>query len=120
MEMMDIPGATVTTARRTAPPGRDIGGWRTVGLGALSLALLWACLAWVHGWGPTFDILIPVWFTSLVATVASGAHTWAVRGRASQLACIGLVFASLSLTALVYAGVAFAFTGDGNPACGGG
>ena len=98
---------------------------RTLGLtafaiGALSLALLGASIVWAHHWNARADALVSGWsISTLAALVLSSVG---LRGpRAGKgFAAYGLLFAILSVVALVLTGGAYAAGVDPAGACGGG
>jgi hypothetical protein len=98
---------------------------RTLGLtafavGALSLALLGASIAWAHHWNARADALVAGWSVStLTALVLSCLGLRGPRG-AKGFAAYGLLFGILSVLALALAGVGYAAGVDPAGACGGG
>jgi hypothetical protein len=98
---------------------------RTLGLaafavGALSLALLGASMAWAHHWDARADALVAGWSVStLTALVLSALALRGPRG-AKGFAAYGLLFGILSVLVLTLAGVAYAAGMDPGAACGGG
>ena len=98
---------------------------RTLGLtafavGAFSLALLGASIAWAHHWNARADALVSGWSISTVAAlVLSSLGLRGPRG-AKGFAGYGLLFGILSVLALALAGVGYAAGVDPGGACGGG
>jgi hypothetical protein len=98
---------------------------RTLGLaafavGAISLALLGASIAWAHHWNARAVVLVSGWSVStLAALVLSSAGLRGPRG-AKGFAAYGLLFGILSVAALALAGAAYAAGMDPGAACGGG
>src|ERR671939_1995438 len=95
-------------------------GLAAFAVGALSLALLGASIAWAHHWTARADALVAGWGVSTVAALAlSSLGLRGPRG-AKGFAAYGLLFGILSVVALALAGVAYAAGVDPGGACGGG
>jgi hypothetical protein len=95
-------------------------GFAAFTVGALSLALLGASIAWAHHWTVRADVLVAGWGVStLAALVLSVRGLRGPRG-AKGFAAYGLLFGILSILALVLAGAAYAAGMDPGAACGGG
>lgn len=98
---------------------------RTLGLaafavGAISLALLGASIAWAHHWNARAVVLVSGWSVStLAALVLSSVGLRGPRG-AKGFAAYGLLFGILSVAALALAGAPYAAGMDPGAACGGG
>src|SRR5437868_1578240 len=95
-------------------------GFAAFAVGALSLALLGASIAWAHHWNARADALVTGWGVStLAALILSSLGLRGPRG-AKGFAAYGLLFAILSVAALALAGVGYAAGLDPGSACGGG
>ena len=95
-------------------------GYAAFAVGALSLALLGASIAWAHHWTVRADALVTGWGVStLAALVLSSLGLRGPRG-AKGLAAYGLLFGILSVLVLALAGAAYAAGMDPGAACGGG
>ena len=98
---------------------------RTLGLaafavGAVSLALLGASIAWVHHWNARADALVTSWGISTLAALVLSSLGLRGPRRGKGFAAYGLLFGILSVVALALAGVAYAAGMDPGAACGGG
>jgi hypothetical protein len=89
-------------------------------LGLASAVLLGASIQWAHHWGPVADLLVAGWATATVGAI--GLSIWSLNTSAAgrRLARAGLILGSLSIVALVVAGIAYAAGADPAGACGGG
>ena len=95
-------------------------GFTAFAVGALSLALLGASIAWAHHWTAQADALVAGWSVStLAALVLSSLGLRGPRG-AKGFAAYGLLFGILSILVLALVGVASAAGMDPGAACGGG
>ena len=87
--------------------------------GFASFGLLVASFLWAHHWGPRADAIVAGWaITTLIAGI--GGIRMEGRTKPSWLATSAMVFAAISLLALVTASVAYAVGGDPTGGCGGG
>jgi hypothetical protein len=98
---------------------------RTLGLtafavGALSLALLGASIAWAHHWNARADTLVTGWGASTIAALVLSSLGLRGPRRAKGFAAYGLLFGIVSVLALALAGAAYAGGMDPGGACGGG
>src|SRR5437870_2676535 len=96
-------------------------GFAGFAVGALSLALLGASIAWAHHWTVRADALVTGWGVSTLAVLvlSSSLGLRGPRG-AKGFAAYGLLFGILSVVALALAGVGYAAGMDPGAACGGG
>jgi hypothetical protein len=95
-------------------------GFTAFAVGALSLALLGASIAWAHHWNARAGALVAGWGAStLAALVLSSLGLRGPRG-AKGFAAYGLLFGILSVVVLALAGAAYAVGMDPGAACGGG
>ena len=95
-------------------------GFTAFAVGALSLALLGASIAWAHHWNGRAAALVAGWSVStLAALVLSSLALRGPRG-GKGFAAYGLLFGILSVVALALAGVGYAAGMDPGAACGGG
>jgi hypothetical protein len=87
--------------------------------GFASFTLLVASYVWAHHWGPRADAIVAGWaVTTLVAGI--GGVRMEGRTQPSWLATSAMVFAAISLLALLVAGVGYAVGVDPTGSCGGG
>jgi hypothetical protein len=95
-------------------------GFAAFAVGAVSLVLLGASIAWAHHWTARADALVAGWSVStLFALVLSSLGLRGPR-RAKGFAAYGLLFGIVSVLALALAGAAYAAGMDPVAACGGG
>jgi hypothetical protein len=95
-------------------------GFTAFAVGALSLALLGASIAWAHHWSARADALVTGWGVSTVAALVLSVLVLRGPRGATGFAAYGLLFGILSIGALVLAGAAYAAGMDPGAACGGG
>jgi hypothetical protein len=94
-------------------------------LGVLSVALLGAAFVWAHHWGALADTIVAAWAAATLAALVLAAGVlrsqdmWVARA-SRRLAKIGFAGGTLSIVALVLAGVVRAAGIDPTGACGGG
>ena len=95
-------------------------GFAAFAVGALSLALLGASIAWAHHWNLRALALVAGWGASTLATLVLSSLGLRGRRGAKGLAAYGLFFGIVSIGALGLAGIAYAVGADPAGACGGG
>jgi hypothetical protein len=95
-------------------------GFTAFAVGALSLALLGASIAWAHHWNARTDALVTGWGVSTVAALVLSALGLRGPRGAKGFAAYGLLFGILSILVLALVGAASAAGMDPGAACGGG
>jgi hypothetical protein len=95
-------------------------GLAAFAVGALSLALLGASIAWAHHSDAQAGALVSGWSVSTLAALVLSSLGLRGSRRGKGFAAYGLLFGIVSVMALALAGVAYAAGVDPAGACGGG
>ena len=95
-------------------------GFTAFAVGALSLALLGASIAWAHHWSARADALVAGWGVSTIAALVLSALGLRGPRGAKGFAAYGLLFGIVSILVLALVGAASAAGMDPGAACGGG